>query len=73
MREPLPKKPKYLPFLEAVCWDLTSIEHLSLDEILSRYERGWVYRDALADLGGDEREFLKQLAIAKGSWLQLDV
>lgn len=67
------QKPKQLPFLEAVCWDLGDISQLNEDEMLNRYERGWAYRGVLADLEGEERAFLRQLARAKGSWLQVNV
>lgn len=65
--------PKRLPFLEAVCWDLADVHDLAPDEMLNRYERGWGYRGVLADLEGREKEFVHNLAKAKGSWLQLDV
>jgi hypothetical protein len=67
------QKPERLPFLEAVCWDLDDINHLDQDEMLNRYERGWAYRGVLADLEGEEKVFLQQLAKAKGSWLQVNV
>ena len=65
--------PEQLPFLAAICWDLADINHLSLDEMLNRYERGWIYKGTLADLEGDEKKFLRTLAKAKGSWLQINV
>jgi len=65
--------PDKLPFLEAVCWDLRDVRKLTLDEMLNRYERGWNYRGALADVAGQEKVFIRQLAIANGSWLQLEV
>ncbi|WP_262731430.1 hypothetical protein [Alloalcanivorax marinus] len=65
--------PGRLPFLEAVCWDLRDVHGLTPDEMLNRYERGWEYRGALADLEGQERAFVHKLAVAKGSWLQVDV
>lgn len=67
------KQPERLPFLEAVCWDLGDIAALNQDEMLARYERGWDYRGTLADLAGEEAVFLRQLAQAKGSWLQVYV
>jgi len=66
-------KPERLPFLEAICWDLNDINHLNYDEMLNRYERGWLYKGVLADLEGDEKLFLHRLARAKGSWLQVNV
>lgn len=68
-----PEVPKHLPFLEAVCWDLRDVYNLTPDEMLSRYERGWEYRGALADVEGEEKAFVWKLAVAKGSWLQLHV
>ena len=65
--------PSKLPFLQAICWNTNDITHFSLDEMLDRYERGWKYRGVLADLEGDELEFVRQLAKNKGSWLQIDV
>lgn len=65
--------PNKLPFLEAVCWDLGDIYALNLDEMLSRYERGWDNKGVLADLDGDEKNFVAELAKAKGSWIQVDV
>lgn len=65
--------PKHLPFLEAVCWDLGDVHDLTPDEMLNRYERSWDYRGTLADLEGREKAFVRRLAAAKGSWLQVDV
>lgn len=65
--------PKHLPFLEAVCWDLGDVHDLTPDEMLNRYERSWDYRGTLADVEGREKTFVRTLAAAKGSWLQLDV
>ena len=52
---------------------LRDVHDLTPDEMLNRYERGWEYRGALADLEGQERAFVHKLAVAKGSWLQVDV
>lgn len=65
--------PAQLPFLEAVCWELRNVHDLTADEMLNRYERGWAYRGTLADLGEQERVFVRKLAVARGSWLQIDV
>lgn len=65
--------PKDLPFLEAVCWDMGDVHELTPDEMLNRYERSWEYRGTLADVEGREKAFVRELAVAKGSWLQLDV
>ena len=65
--------PQDLPFLKAICWQTDDIKHFTEDEMLDRYERGWMYRGVLADLQGDELEFVHRLAKAKGSWLAADV
>ncbi len=41
--------------------------------MLGRYERGWHYRGVLANLEGEELDFLRQLARTKGAWLTNDV
>ena len=66
-------RPEKLPFLEAVCWDLHNINLLTDDEALNHYERGWCYKDVLADLSGEEEAFMAHLAKTKGSWLQTRV
>ncbi len=65
--------PNKLPFLEAICWDLSDVFVLTVDEMLCRYERGWRYSGVLADLEGSEKLFVAQLAEANGSWLQFHV
>lgn len=64
--------PDQLPFLTAVCWDLGDVHDLTPDEMLNRYERSWDYRGALADVEGEEKVFIRKLAVTKGSWLQLE-
>ena len=65
--------PSHLPFLQAICWEMASISDFTLDEMLSRYERGWVYRGILAEVVGEELAFVRVLAEMKGSWLLNDV
>lgn len=67
------KKPRELPFLKAVCWDLSNVDLLTLDEILNRYERGWDYRGVFAEISPQEMQFIADLARTKGSWLQTSV
>jgi len=67
------QRPERLPFLAAVCWDLRDVSLLSQDEILDRYERGWDYKGVLADIAPQERQYIADLAKAKGSWLQVSV
>lgn len=66
------KLPTDLPFLAAVCWQTENVKHFTIDEMLDRYERGWLYRGVLAGLEGEELEFVRSLARAKGSWLVTD-
>ena len=65
--------PDNLPFLKAICWQTDDVRSFSEDEMLDRYERGLHYRGVLADLEGEELDFLHRLAHAKGSWLSNDV
>lgn len=65
--------PQQLPFLEAICWQTNDVTHFTHDEMLNRYERGWVYRGVLADIAADELNFIRTLAKNKGSWLAVDV
>jgi len=58
-----------IPFFKALCWQTNDIAQFSLDEMLSRYERGWIYLDIVATLGEQERVFLRQLAKRRGSWI----
>ncbi|WP_169927019.1 hypothetical protein [Brunnivagina elsteri] len=37
-------KPKKLPFLESICWQIADVYKLTQEEMLSSYERGWRYR-----------------------------
>lgn len=61
--------PAFLPFLEAVCWQIDDVRRLAPEEMLRRYERGWTYHNVLADLGKEEAEYLHELANQFGSWL----
>lgn len=65
--------PEKLPFLESLCWQTEDIYQFSPAEILSRYERGWQYRQIFHNLEGEELEFLKQLANYYQSWLQFEL
>ncbi len=65
--------PDNLPFLKSVCWQTQDIRHFTLSEMLSRYERGWQYRSVLADLEGEELEFVRNLVKREGSWIICDV
>lgn len=67
------KIPKDLPFLKSICWQTQDIRNLTLSEMLNRYERGWRYRGVLADLEGEELDFVRKLAESNDSWIANDV
>ncbi len=67
------KIPANLPFLQAVCWQTKDVSHFTLSEMLSRYERGWNYSGVLADLEGEELDFVRILVKKMGSWIANDV
>jgi hypothetical protein len=64
--------PTHLPFLESICWQTANVYRFTPEQMLSRYERGWRYRD-LFQLEGQELIFLKELARRYNSWLQADL
>jgi hypothetical protein len=51
----------------------TDIRQLTLHEMFTCYERGWHYRGILADLEGEELNFVRELANKIGSWVSGDV
>ncbi len=65
--------PAGLPFLKSVCWQTEDIRHFTLLEMLNRYERGWKYRGVLADIEGEELDFLRDLVKEFDSWIANDV
>lgn len=65
--------PKTLPFLESICWQTEDVYRFDPEQMLSRYERGWRYRNLFNNLEGQELNFLKQLAKRYNSWLQSDL
>ncbi len=62
--------PERLPFLESICWQVADVYKLSLEKMLSRYERGWEYRDLFNNLNDEEIKFISELAKHYNSWLQ---
>lgn len=66
----LPVVPKRLPFLESICWQIGNVYKFTPKQMLSRYERGWSYRNLFNNLEGEELNFVKQLAKYYNSWLQ---
>jgi hypothetical protein len=65
--------PKKLPFLESICWQTANVYRFSPEEMLSRYERGWRYRDIYNNLEGEEIKFLKELSGYYQSWLSVEL
>ncbi|ELS03213.1 hypothetical protein Xen7305DRAFT_00029330 [Xenococcus sp. PCC 7305] len=70
IKESMPEK---LPFLEAICWQTPNVYRFDPEQMLSRYERGWRYRNLFDNLEGQELVFLRQLAKHYDSWLQFDL
>ena len=62
--------PKKLSFLESICWQTGDVYRFIPEQMLSRYERGWSYRQLFDNLEGEELKFLQQLAKRYNSWLQ---
>lgn len=65
-----PLVPKRLSFLESICWQTGDVYRFTPEQMLSRYERGWEYRQLFSNLEGEELSFLKELAKRYNSWLQ---
>jgi hypothetical protein len=65
--------PEKLPFLEAICWQTENVYRFTHEQMLSRYERGWKYRNLFSNLEGEELNFLYELAKRYHSWLQTDL
>lgn len=61
--------PGRLPFLEAICWQIKDVRCFTLSEMLNAYERGWRYRGVLADLEGEELDFVHTLLKEEGLWI----
>ncbi|MDY6782230.1 MAG: nucleotidyl transferase AbiEii/AbiGii toxin family protein [Cyanobacteriota bacterium] len=61
--------PPSLPFLRAICWQTRDVRQFSLPQMLSRYERGWLYRGVLGEPTSEELQFIQQLCDRYGSWL----
>lgn len=66
----LPVVPKRLPFLKSICWQTGNVYKFTPEQMLSRYERGWSYRNLFNNLEVEELNFVKQLAQYYDSWLQ---
>ena len=46
--------PDKLPFLEAICWQSENVDRFDPEQMLSRYERGWTYRNLFNNLEAQE-------------------
>ena len=62
--------PEKLPFLESICWQTENVYRFTPEQMLSRYERGYSYRQLFNNLEGEELKFLHKLAKRYISWLQ---
>jgi hypothetical protein len=69
----IPVVPQKLPFLESICWQTCNVYLFTPEQMLSRYERGWTYRNLFNNLDGEELMFVKALAQSYRSWLQADL
>jgi hypothetical protein len=68
-----PVVPEELPFLESICWQTVDVYQFTPEEMLSRYERGWEYRQLFGNPEGEELGFLTELAKRYHSWLQAEL
>jgi hypothetical protein len=68
-----PAVPEKLPFLESICCQTADVYQFTPEEMLSRYERGWEYRQLFGNPEGEELGFLTELAKRYHSWLQADL
>jgi len=69
----VPIVPKKLPFLESICWQTADVYQFTPEQMLSRYERGWQYRQLFNNLESEELSFLQELAKYYNSWLQVNI
>ncbi len=63
------KIPEKLPFLQAICWQVANVKHLSFKEMLCRYESGWHYWGVLGKPSAEELAFIQQISQHYQSWL----
>jgi Nucleotidyl transferase AbiEii toxin, Type IV TA system len=63
------KIPAQLPFLQAICWEVANVQHLSFPEMLCRYESGWHYWGILGEPNSEELIFIQQISQHYQSWL----
>lgn len=63
------KIPAEMPFLQAICWQITNVKHLTFPEMLWRYESGWHYWGVLGKPNSEELAFIQQISQHYQSWL----
>jgi Nucleotidyl transferase AbiEii toxin, Type IV TA system len=63
------KMPTELPFLQAICWQVANVKHLTFKEMLSRYESSWHYWGVLGKPSLEELAFIQQISQHYQSWL----
>jgi Nucleotidyl transferase AbiEii toxin, Type IV TA system len=61
--------PAELPFLQAICWQVANVKHLTFKEMLCRYESGWNYWGVLGKPSAEELAFIRQISQHYQSWL----
>ncbi|SFR66091.1 hypothetical protein SAMN05216203_2311 [Marinobacter daqiaonensis] len=68
------RQPNKLPLLDAICKKLNQRVNLEDEQrVLALYERGWIFKGVLANLGDAEARYVKALAIRYDSWIARQV
>jgi hypothetical protein len=62
-----------LPFLNALCWQISDVKNLTDIEIIQTYERGWRHLGILAQPSNEEWQLIRDLSYQYQSWLQIDL
>jgi hypothetical protein len=68
------KRPEKLPLLDAICKKLN--QRVKLDDeprVLGVYERGWIFKGVLSNLGDAEARYVRALATRYNSWIARQV
>lgn len=68
------RRPEKLPLLDAICKKLN--QRVNLDDeprVLGVYERGWIFKGVLGNLGGAEARYVRALATRYDSWIARQV
>lgn len=67
-----PENNKKLPFLRSLLWQGDRERSLGDQDMLDLYERGWRFLDVLAKTTIEEITYIRDLAAAHGSWLEVE-